>query len=174
MVKLYSGEYCKKPNFCSVLSQSSSEHFQSCSLRVSNTHRPVPGNSQPFPKNTHPDLPPPPHPKFLLGIFIKLTCAIYVSFHSRWKITHSFLWKCSRSVTSNSVTQWTAAHQAPLSMEFSRQEYRSGLLCHPLGNLRNLGIERTSFISSALAGGFFWATTTSATMGTHIIFSMIL
>ena len=29
----------------------------------------------------------------------------------------------SRSVTSNSsVTPWTVAHQAPLSMEFSRQE----------------------------------------------------
>ena len=151
MVKLYSGEYCKKPNFCSVLSQSSSEHFQSCSLRVSNTHRPVPGNSQPFPKNTHPDLPPPPHPKFLLGIFIKLTCAIYVSFHSRWKITHSFLWKCSRSVTSNSVTQWTAAHQAPLSMEFSRQEYWVG--SHSL--LQRVFWPRDQTQVSCIAGRFF-------------------
>ena len=151
MVKLYSGEYCKKPNFCSVLSQSSSEHFQSCSLRVSNTHRPVPGNSQPFPKNTHPDLPPPPHPKFLLGIFIKLTCAIYVSFHSRWKITHSFLWKCSRSVTSDSVTQWTAAHQAPLSMEFSRQEYWVG--SHSL--LQRVFWPRDQTQVSCIAGRFF-------------------
>ena len=151
MVKLYSGEYCKKPNFCSVLSQSSSEHFQSCSLRVSNTHRPVPGNSQPFPKNTHPDLPPPPHPKFLLGIFIKLTCAIYVSFHSRWKITHSFLWKCSRSVTSNSVTQWTAAHQAPLSMEYSRQEYWVG--SHSL--LQRVFWPRDRTQVSCIAGRFF-------------------
>ena len=29
------------------------------------------------------------------------------------------------------VTPWTAAHQAPLSMGFSRQEYWSGLLCPP-------------------------------------------
>ena len=29
----------------------------------------------------------------------------------------------SHSVMSNSVTPWTAALQAPLSMEFSRQEY---------------------------------------------------
>ena len=29
----------------------------------------------------------------------------------------------SRSVLSDSVTPWTAARQAPLSMEFSRQEY---------------------------------------------------
>ena len=33
----------------------------------------------------------------------------------------------SRSVVFNSVTPWTVAHQAPLSMEFSRQEYWSGL-----------------------------------------------
>ena len=32
----------------------------------------------------------------------------------------------SRSVTSDSVTPRTVAHQAPLSMKFSRQEYRSG------------------------------------------------
>ena len=29
----------------------------------------------------------------------------------------------SRSVMSNSVTPWTVTHQAPLSMEFSRQDY---------------------------------------------------
>ena len=31
------------------------------------------------------------------------------------------------------VTPWTVAHQAPLSMGFSRQEYWSGLPCPPLG-----------------------------------------
>ena len=35
----------------------------------------------------------------------------------------------SRSVVSDSATPWTAAHQAPLSMGFSRQEYRSGEPC---------------------------------------------
>ena len=34
-----------------------------------------------------------------------------------------------RSVTSDSVTLWTVAKQAPLSMEFSRQEYWSGVPC---------------------------------------------
>ena len=34
----------------------------------------------------------------------------------------------SCSVLSDSVTPWTIACQAPLSMEFSRQEYWSGLL----------------------------------------------
>ena len=29
------------------------------------------------------------------------------------------------------VTLWTLAHQAPLSMGFSRKEYRNGLLCPP-------------------------------------------
>ena len=33
----------------------------------------------------------------------------------------------SRSVMSDSVTPWTVTHQAPLSKEFSRQEYWSGL-----------------------------------------------
>ena len=33
----------------------------------------------------------------------------------------------SHSVMSNCVTPWIIAHQAPLSMGFSRQEYRSGL-----------------------------------------------
>ena len=36
---------------------------------------------------------------------------------------------------------WTVAHQAPLSMEFSRQEYWSGLPCPSPGDLHNLGIE---------------------------------
>ena len=31
------------------------------------------------------------------------------------------------SVVSNSATPWTAAHRVPLSMEFSKQEYWSGL-----------------------------------------------
>ena len=35
----------------------------------------------------------------------------------------------SRSVVSDSVTSWTAAHQAPLSTGFSRQEHWSGLPC---------------------------------------------
>ena len=60
-----------------------------------------------------------------------------------------------------SVTPWTIAHQAPLSMGFSRQEYWSGLPCPPPVDLPNPGIEPTSFMFLALAGGFF---TTSATL----------
>ena len=48
---------------------------------------------------------------------------------------------------------WTVAHQATLSMGFSRQEHWSGLPFPPPGDLSNPGIEPTS---SALAGGFFY------------------
>ena len=54
----------------------------------------------------------------------------------------------------------TVAHQAPLSMGFSRQEYWSGLPCPPPGDLPDPGIELESLISPTLADSFF---TTSAT-----------
>ena len=58
------------------------------------------------------------------------------------------------------ATLWTVAHQAPLSMGFSRQEYWSGLPFPIPGDLPDTGIESASPVSPALAGGFF---TTSAT-----------
>ena len=39
------------------------------------------------------------------------------------------------------TTSWTVAHQAPLSIEFSRQEYWSGLPFPSPGDLPNLGTE---------------------------------
>ena len=42
------------------------------------------------------------------------------------------------------ATPWTEAHQAPLSMRFSRQEYQSGLPCPPPGDLPNPGIKPRS------------------------------
>ena len=45
------------------------------------------------------------------------------------------------------ATLWTAAHQAPLSMEFPRQEYWSGLPCPPRGDLPHPGIEPSSLKS---------------------------
>ena len=41
------------------------------------------------------------------------------------------------------VTLWPIACQAPLIMEFSRQEYWNGLSCPPSGNLPNPGIKQT-------------------------------
>ena len=53
------------------------------------------------------------------------------------------------------ATLWNLAHQAPLSMGFSRQEYWSGLPCPPPGDLLDPGIEPGSLDSPTLAGGFF-------------------
>ena len=53
------------------------------------------------------------------------------------------------------LTLQTTAHQAPLSMGFSRQEYWSGLPCPPPGDLPDPESEALSLRSPALAGGFF-------------------
>ena len=53
------------------------------------------------------------------------------------------------------VTLWTVAHQAPLPMEFSKQEYWSGLPFPTPGDLPDPGIQPASLVSPALAGGFF-------------------
>ena len=52
------------------------------------------------------------------------------------------------------ATPWTVAHQAPLSMGFSRQEYWSGLPRPPPWDLPDPGIEPLSLASPALAGMF--------------------
>ena len=65
-----------------------------------------------------------------------------------------------RSVVSDSVTPWTVAYQAPLSVEFSRQEYWSGLPCPLPQDLPNPVIKPKSFMSPTLAGGLFTTSTT--------------
>ena len=45
------------------------------------------------------------------------------------------------------ATPWTVAHQAPLSMGFSRQEYWSGLPFPSPGDLPDLGIEHEYHVS---------------------------
>ena len=52
-------------------------------------------------------------------------------------------------------TPWTAPRQAPLSMEFARQEYWSGLPIPSPGDLPDPGIKPVSLVSPALAGRFF-------------------
>ena len=54
-----------------------------------------------------------------------------------------------------SATPWTVARQAPLSMEFSKQEYWSGLPFPPPGDLLNSRIKPECLASPALTGGFF-------------------
>ena len=48
------------------------------------------------------------------------------------------------------ATLRTAAYQAPLSIEFSRQEYWSGLPFSPPGDLSDPGIELVSPVAPAL------------------------
>ena len=55
------------------------------------------------------------------------------------------------------ATAWTLAQQAPQSMEFSRQEYWSVLLCSSPGDLPDPGTEPAP---PALAAGFFTTRTT--------------
>ena len=50
---------------------------------------------------------------------------------------------------------WTVVHQPPLSIEFSRQEYWSGLPFPPPVDLPNLGIKPVSPVSPVLASKFF-------------------
>ena len=57
------------------------------------------------------------------------------------------------------------------SCPLSRQEYWSGLLCPPPGDLPDPGIEPVSLMSHALPGGFF---TTSTTWEVHIYIFFIL
>ena len=60
------------------------------------------------------------------------------------------------------VTPWTIAHQAPPSMEFSKQEYWSGLAFPPPGDLPNPGIKpgspalRADALISELPGNPIW------------------
>ena len=69
---------------------------------------------------------------------------------------HVLLIGVSRSVLSDSfATPWTVAHQAPLSMGFSKQGCWSGLPCPPPGDLPDPGIKPASVMSPPLASRFF-------------------
>ena len=63
------------------------------------------------------------------------------------------------------VTLRTIACQAPLSIEFARQEYWNGFPCPSPGDLPHPGIEPASLTSPASAGELF---TTSTTWEAHM------
>ena len=80
---------------------------------------------------------------------------------TRGDICHRF-WKAQSSTDSTSfqdmcllisvrlfATPWTAAHQAPLSMGFPKQEYCSGLPFPTSGDLSNQGMELSSPVLQA-------------------------
>ena len=80
----------------------------------------------------------------------------------------TFYWVVHVCVLSHvrlSVTPWTVARRAPLSVGFSWQEYWSALPCPPPG------IEPASPTSPVLAGGFF---TTGATWEAHVKWTDLL
>ena len=70
------------------------------------------------------------------------------------KLTHRVR-VCVLSCVGLFATPWTVA--CTLSMRFSRQEYWSGLPFLYTGDLPHPGIEPTSPVSPALAGGFLIA-----------------
>ena len=69
-------------------------------------------------------------------------------------------------MSNSSATPWTVAHQAPLSMGFSRQKYWSGLPILTPADLLDPGIRPMSIASPILASGFF---TTSTTWENNIV-----
>ena len=100
---------------------------------------------------------------------------IYYGYHftvykSNHYAVHLYLLQCYMSImcvcaqllscVQIHAAPWTAACQAPLSMEFPRQEYWSGLPFPPPGDLPDSGVEPMSLVSSVLAGGFFTISTT--------------
>ena len=59
---------------------------------------------------------------------------------------------CMLSCVQLFATPWTVAHQIPLSVEFSRQEYWSGFPFPSPGDLPYTGIKPVSPVPPALAG----------------------
>ena len=86
-----------------------------------------------------------------------------------WKVPLCML-SCF-SLVCLSVTPWSVACQAPLSMGFSKQEYWSGFPCLLPGDRPNPGTEPASLMSHASTGRCF---TSSATLVTWPIFSCML
>jgi len=69
-------------------------------------------------------------------------CLFFLAAFNTWCV-HACMLSCFSHVRLF-VTVWTIAHQAPLSMGFSRQEYWTGLSCPPQRDLPNPGIEPRS------------------------------
>ena len=81
---------------------------------------------------------------------------------------HTVCVVCMLSRVRLFVTLWTAAHQAPLSLGFSRQEDWSGLPCPPPWDRPDPGIEPVSLKSPALASRLFTSSATWEAPGVHL------
>ena len=60
---------------------------------------------------------------------------------------------CSVALSLTLCNLWIVTRHAPLHIRFSRQEYWSGLLCHPPGDLPDPEIKPISPASPALQSG---------------------
>ena len=87
------------------------------------------------------------------SLFIVVTLGCYLGFMEGNPGSH-LKHVCVLSHVPLFVTPWTVAHQAPLSMGISRQEYWSELPSPTPGDLPDPGIEHESLVSPVLAGGF--------------------
>ena len=74
---------------------------------------------------------------------------------SKSLITNSSLYVCMLGHVQLFATLWTITCQALLSLKLSRQEYWSGLLFPPPGNLPHPGMEPVSLAYPAFTGGCF-------------------
>ena len=72
------------------------------------------------------------------------------------------------------ATPWNVAHQASLSMEFSRQKYWSRLPFPSPGNLPYPAIEPSFLMSPVLAGGFFTTSATWEAQYRHIVWHNLI
>ena len=68
---------------------------------------------------------------------------------------------------------WTVAHQAPLFMGFSGEEYRSRVPCPPSADVPDPGIKPTSLMCPALAGRFFATSTTWEALGSNAVLYLV-
>ena len=68
------------------------------------------------------------------------------------------------------VMTWAVACRAPLSIGFPRQEYWSGLPFPIPRDFPDPGIEPMSFVSPALAGGFFTTEPPGKPAGSNIFY----
>ena len=96
-------------------------------------------------------------PRFFFQVFF-LNSSFVVSLLIFWRFVSSgdlSAHVCVLSYIWLLATPWTKAHQASLSMEFSRYEYWSRLPFPTSGDLPDLGIEPASPASLALAGRLF-------------------
>ena len=117
----YPEETCQFCKFSSEFAAAAAKWLQSCPTLCAPTDGSPPGSPVP-------------------GILQARTLEwVAISFSNEWKWSHS--------VVSDSATPWTAAHQAPPSMGFSRPEYWSGVpLPSPLVSLGRVKYEGVNYI----------------------------